>query len=183
MFAGDTRMLYRKIRMDPHSTDPTDDQGSTFRGRRKRITAREVDPTEDVERETRRSAGGGAIEPDDLLTHSTASRDEPPETAIVDPTLVVGQRHRRQSAHFKYRCAQLSIALSLTQATVAIACVFIDEPLPAQILSGGALVFAVIAIYIVRHSGLAYRLRGYAAAAGVLAAISLGVSFLPVMFR
>jgi hypothetical protein len=165
--------------MDPHQPDVTGEAGSSIHNRRKRIVAREVSPAEDTPREPR----GPTPEPTDLIEPHAAPHHHAGESIILDPTQVVGERQRRHGANFKYHATQVCIGFSVLMAAIAIACILSDEPLTAQILAGSAFVLAVAAVFIVRSSRLAYRLRGYAAAAGVLAVLSLVASFLPSPFH
>lgn len=181
--------------MDTHGPPQGDatSGSSGWRNRRKRIVAREVRADElpaaettaaaaaDVECETRLAARD-AIVPGELVDAPYA----PPaqvDSLIVDPTQLVGERHRHHGAHVKYRATQLSTGLSMVGAVVAIAMVFDDESTVAQVLAGVALVLALVGVYLVRTSRLAYRLRGYAAAAGVLAAIATAFSLVPNPFH
>lgn len=174
----------------PGQGDAGSSSGSSgWRNRRKRIVAREIPAGErpaaeaaaDAERETRLAARQG-IAPRELLDVPNAPSARV-DALIVDPTQIVGERHRRHGANAKYRATQASAGLSLLGAAVAIAMMFDDESTAAQCLAVAALALAVVAIYFVRTSRLAHRLRGYAAAAGVLAALAVAFSLLPNPFH
>src|SRR5947209_7644619 len=165
--------------------------GGGWHHRRKRIVAREVPgageqpaaTAQEVERETQLAARG-SVAPGELV--DAPCRQPAPaavDSLIVDPTQLVGERHRRHAAQIKYRLTQASAGLSLLGAAVAIAMMFDDEPAVAQSLAGAAVLLALLAIYFVRTSRLAYRLRGYAAAAGILAALAMAFSLLPNPFH
>jgi hypothetical protein len=180
--------------MDTHGPQQGDaGGGGGWRNRRKRIVAREVPAGErptaettaeaaEVEQETRLAARQ-AIAPSELLDASYSSPSPQVDSLIVDPTQLVGERHRRHGANAKYRATQVSAGLSLLGAAVAIAMVFDDESTAAQVLAGVAVALAVLAVYLVRTSRLAYRLRGYAAAAGVLAVLAMAFSLVPNPFH
>lgn len=147
-------------------------QNAAWRNRRKRIVAREVSPDTIVQ-----------TSPAPVVARPTATVPPPPaDPLIVDPTQYVGIRKRREGSHLKYRLTQACIIASLGTAATGIAMMLTDESLVAQILGGSALVLAVVAVQLVRMSRLSYRLRGYAAAAGVLAVLALTASFLPSPF-
>lgn len=161
--------------MDPQR-EPTGEEGSNWHHRRKRIVAREVSSQSEP-------SSAPTVEAGDVVNLDPMARHTTRESLIVDPTQVVGQRQRRHGENLRYRVTQASIGLAFLLAAVAIACVLTDESLMAQILAGSAFSLAVLGVYLVRQSRLAYRLRGYAAAAGILAALSLIGSFLPSPFH
>jgi hypothetical protein len=182
--------------METHG--PQGEPGTGWHGRRKRIVARDISANEqqradgdsngdsaaaDVAHETRLAARQ-AIAPGELVDASYSPKPDI-DSLIVDPTQLVGGRHRRHGANAKYRATQVSTGLSLLGATVAIAVWMFDDEQPgvAESLATAGLVLAIMAIYFVRTSRLAYRLRGYAAAAGVLAALALALSLLPNPFH
>lgn len=147
-------------------------QNAAWRNRRKRIVAREVSPDAIVQ-----TSDQPAIAPSTIIVLPPSA-----DPLIVDPTQYVGVRQRRQGSHLKYRITQACIIASLGTAASGIAMILTDESLVAQILGGSALALAVVAVQLVRASRLSYRLRGYAAAAGVFAVLALTASFLPSPF-
>jgi hypothetical protein len=170
----------------PMGSDAT--AGHNWFGRRKRIVAREVsraaaavsgdedDAVAAVEREMR-SAALGVLKPADVIDLPPALEGRPPES-VIDPTLL-GERHRKHSQNVAYRLTQAAVALTVVASLGAILAALLEDAVLAQVLSATACVVAVLGVRLVRGSRLAYRLRGYAAAAGALAVIALVVSVLP----
>jgi hypothetical protein len=137
------------------------------RRRRKRVAAREVEATAVTS-----AASGNAI----------VEAPEPPATptlpeSVLDPTLL-GERHRKHSQNFAYRLTQVAALLSLIAACGAILSVLLEDVHLGRISAGVACLLGVSSVWLVKRSRLAYRLRGYAAAACVLAAIALAVSLI-----
>jgi hypothetical protein len=175
-------------------TRPVDSDASGRRpwfGPRKRVVAREVtaaasaagdegDPVAAVEREMR-SAALGVLKPAEVIDLPSPTEARPPE-AVIDPTLL-GERHRKHSQNVAYRLTQAAVALTVIASLTAILAVLLEDQVLAQVLSATACVVAVLGIRLVRGSRLAYRLRGYAAAAAAIAVISLIASVLPQFFH
>lgn len=160
---------------DSHSLNSSSDSQS-WRGRRKRIVAREV-PAEEIDRvETEmRAAAAGSLQPADVIS-VPALPGGPPES-ILDPTLF-SERHRRADQNRVYRYTQIAVCLSLLTSCGAILGTLLQHRLRALVIAAFACVFAAVAIKLVRSSRLAHRLRGYVAAACVLALVSAAACYL-----
>jgi hypothetical protein len=136
------------------------------RRRRKRVAAREIQAT--VSAASDRDAIVEASEPRGIPTL--------PES-VLDPTML-GERHRKHGQNFAYRLTQAAALLSLIMACGGILSVLLEDVHLGRVLAGGACAMGVACVWLVKRSRLAYRLRGYAAAACVLAGIAMGVSLI-----
>jgi hypothetical protein len=141
------------------------------RRRRKRVAAREVDATTDT------TAAAAVMATSESVVDPP---EAPPATlpeSVLDPTLL-GERHRKHSQNFAYRLTQAAALLSLLAACGALLSVLLEDVVPGRVLAGGACALAVASVGLVKRSRLAYRMRGYAAAFSVLAAIAMTVSLI-----
>ena len=161
---------------DPH--DPADGSSAlppSWLGRpRKRIASREVSATAAAVEREMRDAALGKLAPADVID-APARRSE----AVLDPTLY-SERHRKRGQNATYRLTQFCALVTLLASLIAIVVALLDDPFVARVLAGAACATAILSVYLVRRSRLAYRLRGYAAAVCVLALIALLVSVLPL---
>lgn len=98
-------------------------------------------------------------------------------SAVGDPTFL-GSRRRRGRHHRLYRLAQGAIGISLLLTVIAVICGFGDDSVAGQALGASALVLGLTAVVLADRAPLPGRLRGYAIAAAVLAALGIGASIL-----
>ena len=172
--------------MDAGEHQPEDPTGGKARdggwfGRRKRVVSHEVSSGPVTERhlEVRDEvieAARGTLRPADIIDIPSLPAG-PPSEAVLDPTLFL-QRTRRRGANLAYRITQLVTLVAPLSASASLAFAFTGHRLRAMVLAAAACLLSGISVWLVRRSSLARRLRGYAAAACVLAVIALALSFL-----
>jgi hypothetical protein len=140
---------------------------------RKRVIAREVEQITDANRQS------AALTPEvitpELLAHATFHADEAP--IVVDPS-TLGRRHRRSSHQRIYRWTQGCSMLGAGLAAVGIVCTAFDDSLLGRWLAIPGLALGVISILLSSLTSLSARWRGWAIAATVFAAVSLGLTWL-----
>ena len=165
---------------DPHA-HPTGD--NAWFGRRKRIASREVSPVEIEGAITAemQSAAHGSLKPADVIDIPGLPAGPPPEV-ILDPTLF-STRRRHPGQNLAYRLTQLVALAAPMCALGAIGFSFMQHRLRAMMLAGVACLLSAVAVRLVRKSQLARRLRGYVAAACILALIAMVISMMPNLFR
>ena len=150
-------------------------------GRRKQITSRDISPAmSDVEVEMH-AAASGSLKPADVIDIPSLRSAPPPET-ILDPTLF-SVRMRRPGQNRAYRATQILVSVAFVGASFGIVNSIVGHRLRALVSAGLACVICAIAVKVVQKSRLAYRLRGYVAAVGIFAALSVAVGLMPSMFH
>ena len=162
--------------LQPRNDQPTGHSAKPWLGRRKRIVARELSAVEiqQVEREML-AAAQAPIQPMDVIDIPGLPPSSPPE-AIIDPTQFM-ERHRRPADHRVYQLTLLAIVITLLASCTAIVGTLLEHRLRALVIGAVACVSAAFAVKFVRSSRLAHRLRGYVAAACVLAIVSMAACF------
>lgn len=140
-------------------------------GPRKRIVAREV-----------QSASLTTLRPTELALLGSEMEVAPPrlrvrpEPLVLDPTAQIGERHRKHSHKWGYRFTALTSVLAFVLASGAISVLLMDHLNIARLLAVAAVLLAVASLRLAHTSKLAARLRGYAIAASVLAAVALAAN-------
>ena len=140
---------------------------------RKRVIAREVQQITDANRES------AALTPEvitpEQLSHATFQVEDPP--VVIDPS-TLGGRHRRSSHQRIYRWTQGCSMLGALLAAIGVVCTAFEDNLLGRWLAIPGLALAVIAIVLSTLTSLSARWRGWAIAATVFAAVSLGLTWI-----
>ena len=163
----------------PKPPHPDNAGRHSWLGRRKRIISRDVSPADpvgvDAVEKENHAAAGGSLHPADVIGNPGLRAARPGES-ILDPTLFT-ERQRRPGQNRVYHLTQAAIVLTLLAACGAIVGTLMEHRLRALAVAAVACVTGTISVKLVRSSRLAYRLRGYVAAACVLAMISMAACF------
>lgn len=150
-------------------------------GRRKQIASREVILTAgDVELEMQ-AAARGLLTPADVIDVPSLP-NRPPDESILDPTLF-SVRQRRTGQNVAYRFTQFIIVAAFIVSCAAIVNSLLGHRHRALASAGLGCIISAVAVKLVQASRLAYRLRGYVAAVGILSAIALALSLMPPLFH
>jgi hypothetical protein len=181
--------------MDPNETFPLgpgrdapggvgSPEPTPWLGRRKRVVAREVVSPEVAAVSAVASemldAASGAIRPMDVIDIPSIA-PAPPE-AIIDPTQFL-ERQRRPSHNRVYHLTQGALVVTLLASCGAFLGTLMEHRLRAVAVAAVACASAAVGVHLVRSSRLAHRLRGYVAAACVLALISVAACFVMPNFH
>ena len=160
---------------DPEDKSPqTQEKASAdtrLLGPRKRIVAREV-----------HSASLTDLEPSELAELGAEIHTPPPmlrvqpEPLVLDPTARIGERTRKHSHQRGYRFTAVAALLAFILASASIALILMDHRNMARLVAVASVLLAVAALRLAQTSKLASRLRGYAIAASVLAAVALAAN-------
>jgi hypothetical protein len=140
---------------------------------RKRVIAREVEQITDANRQS------AALTPEvitpELLANATFRVEDPP--IVVDPS-TLGRRHRRSSHQRIYRWTQGCSMLGALLAAIGIVCTAFDDSILGRWLAIPGLALGAVSILLSTLTSLSARWRGWAIAATVFAAVSLGLTWL-----
>ena len=90
-----------------------------------------------------------------------------PDAPVVDPTHY-GKRRRRKDHVWRYRSAQVAVALSMIGTAAAVLCLLLGDRQIARVVGGIAVGLAVAGLVLCWRSQLARRVIGYAVAASLL---------------
>jgi hypothetical protein len=139
---------------------------------RKRVIAREVRQITDANRES------AALTPEVITPEHVARATFHVEDApvVVDPSSL-GGRHRRSSHQRIYRWTQACSMLGALLAAIGIVCTAFEDNLLGRWLAVPGLTLGVISIVLSTLTNLSARWRGWAIAATVFAAVSLGLTW------
>jgi hypothetical protein len=99
-----------------------------------------------------------------------------PDAPVVDPTHY-GKRRRRKDHVWRYRLAQVVVALSMIGTAAAVLCLLLGDRQIAQVVGGIAVGLAVLGLGLCWRSQLARRVIGYAVAATLLSIGAAAGSF------
>ena len=135
-------------------------------GPRKRIVAHEV-----------KSAALNTLNPADLSqldSQVTLHRRElpRPDPSLVDPTVQIGERHRRRGHNLAYRLTAVTALVAYITASLSIALLLTNDRVGGMVIALLAMVSAAASLNFSR-SPLARRRRGHAVAAILLASVAL----------
>jgi hypothetical protein len=140
---------------------------------RKRVIAREVQQITDANRDSA-ALTPEVITPEEL-SQATFHVEDPP--VVIDPS-TLGGRHRRASHQRIYRWTQGCSMLGALLAAIGIVCTAFEDNLLGRWLSIPGLTLGAIAIVLSTLTSLSARWRGWAIAATVFAAVSLGLTWI-----
>ena len=140
---------------------------------RKRVIAREVQQITNANR------ASAALTPEvitpEQLSNATFQVEDPP--VVIDPS-TLGGRHRHRSHQRIYRWTQGCSMLGALLAAIGVVCTAFEDNLLGRWLAVPGLTLAVVSIVLSTLTNLSGRWRGWAIAATVFAAVSLGLTWI-----
>jgi hypothetical protein len=166
--------------------DVIEEPRTTSTGRRiKHVASREISPVEAVPADHPESSeiedsipAATEVKEENVLSTTLTPSDSAASVVVVDPTLYA-IRQRKRLHHLAYRVAQACSLLAFIGGVAAlILCLEPPEFIWGELIALSAVLLAGAGLYISGLNPLAYRVRGYAAAALVFACISLGINLL-----
>jgi hypothetical protein len=150
--------------------DPTPEPEPRALAPRKRVVAREVTDVEAANIEA------AALAHDVIAPGQKESYHHADPVVVVDPT-TLGGRRRRTSHHRIYRWTQACSIIAGLAGVVSFICTIADDIHVARGLAAPAIAVGVLATYLSGRTSLSQRLRGWAIASAVFAAVALGLTW------